>query len=101
MDVLSSCQVNFGSRNTSVLFFLPLSIGSIVKTSNFPILNNVAKHNNALYLILYDHLLELVLSMFEWALGNDQLPSLRERNPIRIDVVLSLLFMELDSTVLV
>lgn len=101
VNILSVGQGNIGDRDGSICNFILLSIVCIVEASDFPVLNDIAEHNYAFDFILSDHLLELVLGLFQWSLSNDEFSALSQRDPVGVDIVLSLRCIEFHSTVLI
>ena len=51
-----------------------LAVVSVVETSSFTILYDIAQHRHALDVVGDEHLLELSLRLLEGSLGNDERP---------------------------
>lgn len=88
MHIPSIGYKHLRNSDSSLLSVLPFPIGRIIVASHLPIFYDIAQHNNTLYLVLADHLFEVILGVLQWALGDDQSPVLREWDPIGVDVSL-------------
>jgi len=85
------------------LYNFPVSVVEVIKASRFATLDDIAQHNDASYLFLLDHELEIFLRTFEGGLA--YYDSFGGTDPHRISVYVSLMLivfmLQLDSAMLV